>query len=216
MISTGIAELDKMLSGGIVPGTITDIYGPAASGKTQLAMQICLNSLHHGIILYQDTSGGFRPERMLQMIKSNEMNEKLLDNVIVSRIRNVSDQVDSLGKISHINPILVIIENITDLFVYEYYKDSNLLERHVNFMEYMHDLSLQAIHNKIPVLVTNSVRNADDKMIESLDKSISIFTHKKIRLEKNGRKYHASVFPSYACEKVISYTITESGLVATP
>ncbi|WP_304515764.1 ATPase domain-containing protein, partial [Candidatus Nitrosotalea sp. FS] len=69
MISTGLLGLDDLLGGGVRHGTIIDIFGPGGSGKTQLAMQISLNSLRDGTVLYQDATGGFRPERMLQLIK---------------------------------------------------------------------------------------------------------------------------------------------------
>ena len=45
MLSTGLLGLDELLGGGIKFGTIIDIFGPGGSGKTQLTMQISLNSL---------------------------------------------------------------------------------------------------------------------------------------------------------------------------
>ena len=63
MIETGFKKLDQSLGGGIKEGLITDIYGQTATGKTQLTFQICLNALKSGKeILFQDTTGGFRPE----------------------------------------------------------------------------------------------------------------------------------------------------------
>src|SRR6478735_1737331 len=38
-ISTGIAELDRMLGGGLVPGTLTVVMGATGIGKTQLGLQ---------------------------------------------------------------------------------------------------------------------------------------------------------------------------------
>jgi len=48
-----------------------------------------------------------------------------------------------------------------------------------------------------------------------LNKSISMFTHKKIKLEKDGKIYKARVFPSYGKKKEILYKITEAGLEAS-
>ncbi|MGI0093026.1 MAG: ATPase domain-containing protein, partial [Nitrosotalea sp.] len=90
------------------------------------------------------------------------------------------------------------------------------------FMEYMHELSLTAINTKIPVIVTNMVQNMDGMETENLNKSISMFTHKKIKLEKleNDEKdekvFKAQVFPSFGKRKEILYTITEAGLVELP
>lgn len=212
MISTGLLRLDDLLGGGIVAGTIIDIFGPGGSGKTQLAMQICLNSLQDGLVLYQDTTGGFRPERMMQLIKLKNLQSSLLDKMIIARITNTREQFEYLKKISEIKPTLVIIENITDLFTFEYSRETNSLEKHVRFMEYMHLLSMISIKTRIPIVVTNVVRNLDDQEIESLNKSISMFIHKKIRLEKDGKIYKAQVLPSFGKKKEILYKITEAGL----
>ena len=212
MISTGLLGLDDLLGGGIVDGTIIDIFGPGGSGKTQLAMQISLNSLPNGIVLYQDTTGGFRPERMMQLIKLKNLQSSLLDNMIVARITNTAEQFEYIKKISELSPKLVVIENITDLFTFEYSRETNSLEKHVRFMEYMHLLSMVSINTRIPIVVTNIVRSSDDQEIESLNKSISMFTHKKIKLEKDGKIYKARVLPSFEKKKEILYKITEAGL----
>lgn len=217
MISTGLTGLDKLLGGGIKSGTITDIFGPSGSGKTQLAMQICLNCLHEdNIILYQDTTGAFRPERMMQLIKLKGIEPSHLDKVIVARITNTSEQIKYVKKISQLKPRLVVIENITDLFTFEYSKESSSLEKHMRFMEYMHMLSMMSVQSKIPIVITNMVHSSNDHEIENLEKSISIFTHIKIRLEKQAQKNKAYVLPSFGEEKEISYKITESGLVEIP
>jgi DNA repair protein RAD51 len=212
LISTGLLRLDDLLGGGIVAGTIIDIFGSGGSGKTLLAMQISLNSLQDGFVLYQDTTGGFRPERMMQLIKLKNLQSSLLDKMIIARITNTREQFEYLKTISEIKPKLVVIENITDLFTFEYSRETNSLEKHVRFMEYMHLLSMISIKTRIPIVVTNTVRNSDDQEIESLNKSISMFTHKKIRLKKDGKIYKAQVLPSFGKKKEILYGITEAGL----
>ena len=216
LISTGLLGLDDLLGGGIRPGTIIDIFGPGGSGKTQLTMQISLNSLRDGTVLYQDATGGFRPERMLQLIKLQGLEPTLLDGMIVARMRNTSEQLDYVKKISEIKPKLVVIENITDLFTFEYSRDSSLLEKHIKFMQYMHDISMVSIGAKIPIVVTNTIRSADGEEVESLAKSISMFTHQKIKLHKDGKIFKAQVLPAFGKRKEISYTITEAGLVEQP
>jgi DNA repair protein RAD51 len=216
MLSTGVPGLDVLLGGGIASGTIIDIFGPGGSGKTQLTMQISLNSLQNGIVLYQDTTGGFRPERILQLIKLKDLQPSLLDNMIVARMRNSAEQIEYVKKISELRPKLVVIENISDLFTFEYSGEKRLLEKHIRFMEYMHMLSMTSINAKIPIVVTNMIQNSNDQEIENLNKSISMFTHKKIKLQKNGQKFKAQVLPSFGKKKEISYTITEAGLIESP
>lgn len=218
MIQTGIQKLDDLLGGGILHGIITDIFGASATGKTQLALQICVNALRNDAeVLYQDTTGGFRPERMLTLIKTKNMDPKLLDQVRVGRITNISEQINYLEKISEIKKLsLVVIDNVTDLFSFEYSKESNMLEKHVAFMKYMHNLAFIALKKKIPIVVTNIVRKSNDVERENLDRSISMYTHQKIHLTKINHKYLAQIFPSFGHKKEIHYMITPAGLVDSP
>ena len=214
MINTGIKKLDQLLDGGIKNGIITDIFGANGTGKTQLAMQISINSLKQGgKILFLDTTGEFRPERMLEIIKSQNLNSSLLDNVFVGRITNTAEQIQFLSKLTQMNNFsLVVIDNVSDLFSFEYSKKEQILEKNSSFMKYMHDLSLIAIQKKIPIVVTNIVRNIGDLELENLDKSISMFTHLKIKLIKNGNGYVGEIFPSYLGKRKFSYLITSEGL----
>jgi len=215
MIATGIEKLDKLLGGGIRGGMITDIYGHSGSGKTQLLLQICVNSLAQddGVILYKDASGSFRAERLIEFLHAKGMDQKLLDKMIVGRITNTAEQLSYVDKILEIENLnIVVIDNVTDLFSFEYSKESNSLAKHVTFMEYMHKLAHVAVKRQIPVVVTNITRKSDDEERESLDRSISMFTHQKIKLEKIGQKYVAQVFPSFDGKKMTDYIITQIGL----
>ena len=214
MISTGIKKIDQFLEGGIKNGIITHIFGAAGTGKTQLAMQILINSLlHDGIVLFLDTTGKFRPERMLDLIKSRNLDPNLLDRVKVARITNTSEQINYLSKIKENNFSIVVIDNITDLFSYEFSKDDQNLEKNIIFMRYMHDLSLISIQKKLPIIVTNMIRKFDDLERENLDKSISMFTHVKIQLFKKGTKYFGEIIPSLIQKKEFEYQITKEGLI---
>lgn len=214
MISTGIKILDNHLGGGIRPGTITDVFGATSTGKTLLSMQICINSLHDGgQVLFQDTTGQFRPERMLDLIKNRNLDTNLLDRVKVARITNSSEQIHFLAKIKESNFSLIVIDNVTDLFSFEYGKQVQNLEKNVTFMQYMHELSLISIQKKIPIIVINNIRNIDDLENENLDKAISIFTHVKIKLLKKDTKYSCEIFPSFLKKKEFSYQITKEGLI---
>ena len=214
MISTGIKKLDNYLGGGIKGGIITDIFGASGKGKTQLTMQISINSLLNGNqVLFQDTTGQFRPERMLDLIKIRNLETNLLDRVKVGRVTNSSEQIQFLSKIKDQDFSLVVIDNVSDLFSFEYGKEEQNLEKNVTFMQYMHELSLISFQKKLPIVVTNIIRKIDDLEIENLDKSISMFTHMKIKLLKIGKKYSCEIFPSFLEKKEFSYQITKEGLI---
>ena len=215
MISTGLKKLDQLLGGGIKEGLITDVYGSNATGKTQLALQISLNVLKNGgQVLFQDTTNEFRPERLVEMMRKQEISSALLEKIKVGLITNTTQQIQYLSKISIKNFSLIIIDNVTDLFSFEYSKKEHALEKHIFFMKYMHDLSNIAINTKIPIIVTNTVGKINDFETENLEKSISMFTHVKIRLSKNNNERICQVISPFENKK-FSYIITPSGLQNT-
>ena len=132
MIETGLKELDKFLGGGIKEGLITSISGQSATGKTQLIFQICVNALHNGKeILFQDTIGEFRPERLVEMMQLQKINLSLLDKIKVNRITNTAQQIDCLSKTSPERYSLIIVDSVTDLFSFEYSKKEQSIEKYI-------------------------------------------------------------------------------------
>ena len=213
MIKTQLKKLDQSLGGGIRDGLITSISGQSATGKTQLVFQICINALHDGKdILFQDTTGEFRPERLVEMMQLQKINPSLLDKIKVGRITNTAQQIQYISKSSLKNYSLIIVDSVTDLFSFEYSKKEQSLEKHISFMKYMHSLSSIAINRKIPIIVTNIVRTIDKREKENLEESISMYTHTKIKLSKNSNGYLCQVISPFVNEK-FHYAMNSSGLI---
>ena len=88
MISSQIGLLDKIFSGGLQNGIITEISGLRGTGKTQLALQFAIDPLvNNKKILFIDTTVEFRPERFHQILQSRNLSPSLLENLHVSRDR---------------------------------------------------------------------------------------------------------------------------------
>jgi len=212
MLSTGLQKLDEFLSGGIPNGLIVDIFGGSGTGKTQLLIQLCINSIKNGgNVLYLDTTGGFRPERILEIQKQSGMESNFLEKITVSRIRNTSEQIKSINNFANNYFSLIVIDNITDLFSYEYKNDESIFEKNSLFMKYMNQLSKFAIINKIPIVITNMIRNLENKEIENMKSAIDPFTHIKIHLSKNSSKLQGRIYWALD-KKYFSYTINKMGL----
>jgi|TARA_B100001245_G_C22846281_1_gene406760 DNA repair protein RAD51 len=213
MIETGLKKLDQLLGGGIKEGLITDISGQNSTGKSQLVYQICINVLKNGKeVLFQDTTGEFRPERIMEMLNIRKLDSLLLDKIKVWRITNSVQQLKYLSKINKNNFSLIIIDNVTDLFSFEYSKKEQSFEKHLMFMKYMQNLASIAINAKIPIIVTNIVRSFNEQELENLEKSISMFTHIKIKLKKNTNGFLCQVISPFINKK-FQYRITSSGLI---
>ena len=212
MISTGLLKLDNFLSGGIPNGIIVDIFGGNGTGKTQLLLQLSINSIKNGgNVLYLDTTGGFRPERILEIQKKFNIDFNLLDKITVSRITNTSEQINSIKNFRENNFSLIVIDNVTDLFSYEYKNNESIFEKNSLFMKYMHELSFYAITNKIPIVITNMIRNMDGKEVENMASAIDLFTHIKIHLFKNASIFNGEIYSPFNKES-FSYEITTLGL----
>ena len=212
MISTGLKKIDDFLSGGIPNGVIVDIFGGNGTGKTQLLLQLSINSIKNGgKVLFLDTTGGFRPERILEIQKKSNSNLNLLNNIIVSRITNTSEQINSIKNFKENNFSLIIIDNITDLFSYEYKNNQSIFKKNSLFMKYMRELSLYAVTHKVPIVISNMIRNSYEQEVENMSTAIDLFTHIKIHLFKNSSIYNGEISSPFNKEN-FSYTITSSGL----
>ncbi|NIP61327.1 MAG: ATP-binding cassette domain-containing protein [Nitrosopumilaceae archaeon] len=185
MTPTGIKTLDNLLNGGIKKGTVVDIFGANGTGKTQLCQQISINHLKNGgKVMFQDTTGEFRPERMVQLLKEKGLDESLLDNVSVSRITNTSNQIEAISNLKLESNSLVVIDSLTDLFSFEYTNEKLFLDKTIRFMNYLSKLSSLAVKKLTPFVVTNMIRTVNGSSVENMANATNLFTHFKIFLSK--------------------------------
>ncbi|XP_063707099.1 uncharacterized protein LOC134835963 [Culicoides brevitarsis] len=130
-----VPSIDSMLCGGLRLRGITEIAGEAGSGKSQLAMNLCLTTqlpLEMGGIgtksLYISTEGPLATERLLRMartlIEKHELNvtaTQMMDNVIYISVMEYDDLynliVNRLERLLETEPVgLVIIDSIAAIF----------------------------------------------------------------------------------------------------
>ena len=110
---------------------------------------------------------------------------------------------------------MIVIDNVTDLFSYEYQKNESTFVKNSIFMRYMHELSKLAIRKKIPIVITNMIRAIDGREIENMKNAIDPSTHIKIHLYKNSSKFEGKIY--WALNKQgFSYKIHTLGLSDFP
>lgn len=212
MISTGIQKLDDFLLGGISPGTLVDIFGANSTGKTQFLLQLCIICIKNGgKVLYIDTTGNFRPERIIELEKKFKFDSNPLNQITVSRVTNTHEQINSLNNLHDDKYSLILIDNVTDLFSYEYQKVESILKKNSIYMKYLNHLSKFAITKKIPIVMTNMIRTIDGKEMENMRTATNLFTHIKIHLSKNSSNYSGIVTWALNSE-TFSYKIHQFGL----
>lgn len=83
-LPVGCETLDNLLGGGVETGTITVVYGPPGSGKTNLALSAAVSTAGGGDrVLYIDTEG-ISPTRLAQFVDG--MPEESIDDATTDRI----------------------------------------------------------------------------------------------------------------------------------
>ena len=108
-ISTGMKELDRVLGGGIVPGSLVLVGGDPGIGKSTLLLQVCCNLSHkEGKILY--ISG---EESLKQIRMRADRIGKFGDSLSLLCETNL-DTVEQV--IRRENPQIVIIDSIQTMF----------------------------------------------------------------------------------------------------
>lgn len=106
-IPTNIGEFDRVLGGGLIPGSVTLLGGDPGIGKSTLVLQAATNIAHRGKVLY---ISGEESSKQLKM-RAERLDLSAEDLIIYSG--------QSLEKaVSHLNeldPICVIVDSIQSL-----------------------------------------------------------------------------------------------------
>ena len=210
MIRTGVDALDEFLGGALPRGMILDVYGPGGSGKTQILLQVSAAAAEAGHrVAYIDTTGSFRPERVLEMCRSS--GTAVLERTGVFRATSVSEQAGALRRLDDGISILVV-DNVTDLFIYEYSGERRAFARSHLLMDHMRELSRLALAMDIPVVVSNMIRYAGDRELESMGRVIDLFTHVKMRL--SGHPDYTALCSRLGAQAQFTYSLGRSGMLS--
>jgi len=168
-ITTGSESLDALIGGGVETKAITEVYGRFATGKSQLAFQLCVNvqlpQEKHGLdgnALFIDTEGTFRPERVKDIAKAKGIDPKItLENTIIVRVTSTDKQVLTVERagslIEQKNIKLIVIDSLTSLFRSEFIGRGALNERQQKLNSHIHKLQMLADKYKLAVYITNQV-----------------------------------------------------------
>jgi len=168
-ITTGSKALDELLGGGVETQSITEIYGPYGSGKTQFAHQMAvtvqLPEDKGGLgraALFIDTEGTFRPERIIQIAERFGLDpERALKNILYARAFTSDHQMIVTERaepyIKERNIGLIIVDSLISHFRGEYVGRETLAERQQKLNKYLHKLLKLALGYNLAVIVTNQV-----------------------------------------------------------
>ena len=151
---------------------------------------------------------------MFEIVKNRNLDIALLENLKIIRVTNTNEQIKSLEKVNDLQKLsLLIIDNIADLFSFEYSKKEQFMLKYSSFMKYMHRLSMIALEKRIPIIVTNQLLRKKETEYEKLDFVIKNFTHQQIKLEKIKNYYQGEVSHPFIKKQKFSYSFGPTGVI---
>lgn len=168
-LTTGSAELDKLLGGGIETGSITELFGEFRTGKTQLCHTLCVTAQMgvgqgggEGKALFIDTEGTFRPERISEIAERFGMNPAdVLENVAYARAYNSDHQLTLLEQacamMTDSRYSLIVVDSATALLRTDYSGRGELAARQMKLAQFLRRLQRMADEFGVAVVVTNQV-----------------------------------------------------------
>ena len=149
------------------------------------------------------------------MLESRNLSISLLENLHVSHVTDTQKQIEILESFQCDNFSLLIIDNITDLFSFEYSKKEHLIEKNTNFGNYMISLSKLTQLNNIPTIITNQIFSHDDTNYQRMHTHLENYVHQKIQLEKIKKIHTCKVLSPFISETKFHYKITNFGIEET-
>lgn len=168
-ITTGSTAVDELLHGGIESQAITEVFGEFRTGKTQLSHTLAvtaqLPSEHgggNGKVLFIDTEGTFRPERIISIAERFGVDSQaVLDNIAVARAFTHEMQINLLigaaAKLIEDHYSLIIVDSCTALFRSDFLGRGQLAERQQKLGHFLSQLHKLSEEFNVAVIITNQV-----------------------------------------------------------
>lgn len=158
------SSLDELLGGGFEKGTITQIFGPPSSGKSNIALSLAVNVAKNGRkVIYIDTEGGISIDRIKQIAQYDF--EKAANNIIVFEPTSFMEQNDNLRAIevwlrkNNEDVDLLVLDSAVALYRVDDMKSSKLNKE---MARQMGILAKIARTYDVCVLLTNQIYSAFD------------------------------------------------------
>jgi len=169
--SAGCKNIDELLGGGFESGTVTQLYGEAGSGKTNICLQMAVECARKGKTVIFIDSEGFSPERFLQIANANtntnktsETVERIAQRISIYEPHSFEQQTSCIDEIEGLikekegerGVALVILDSATLFYRLELDEERSIYLRRVLANQIMHLLELARRYD-LAVIITNQV-----------------------------------------------------------
>jgi len=232
-ISTGCSPVDELLGGGFERGAVTQLYGPPAAGKTNLALSAAVETaVDGGTVVYIDTEG-VSVDRFQQLLEATVDTESPRDEdggdaddveAVASRIV-IEDALDFEEQAEAVRDAeefaeradLIVLDSATGFYRLERTADGDEGEalRSVT-RQVTHLLSLARKHDLAVVLTNQVFADPDSDRTRGLGgNTLEHWTGTVVRLERfRGGKRRATLeqHRSKPVGDSVQFRITDTGL----
>ncbi|MEE8167901.1 MAG: DNA repair and recombination protein RadB [Candidatus Hydrothermarchaeales archaeon] len=174
--------LDDILDGGIETKVITQVYGPPASGKTNLCLLAAVNCVRAGKkVVFIDTEAGRSVDRLKQLAKDDF--ERVLKNSYFYEPTKFKDQniiVENLKEIIDEKFGLIVLDSAVSLYRLHMNGD-NASTANKQLSRQLAKLSELARKHNLAVIITNQVYSSfEDGGVEPIGGSVLKYWSKAI------------------------------------
>ncbi|MBI4017443.1 MAG: AAA family ATPase, partial [Candidatus Aenigmarchaeota archaeon] len=157
-LATGSKPLDELLGGGIEHASLTNVFGPAGAGKTNVALIASIAAVHAGKkVVFVDTEGGFSPERLAQLCNGSDL-ERVTKSILIIEPKTFKEQHETVRKLDKIVEKeeigLVVMDSLVALYRLEMGNGGHV-EANKRLSEQLSLLSKLSREKNIPILITN-------------------------------------------------------------
>jgi DNA repair protein RadB len=158
-VSTGCGALDDLLGGGLERGTVTQVYGPPAAGKTNVALTAAVETAASGgTVVYVDTEG-LSPDRFQQVLDARADDpEAAAERIVVSEAHDFDEQAEAVQDTAEFadRADLVVVDSVTGFYRLRRTAEEDGEALRDVARQVTHLLSLARKHD-LGILVTNQV-----------------------------------------------------------
>ena len=160
-LTTGSDALDDLLGGGIERGVVTQLYGPPAAGKTNVALTAAAEAAAAGdTVLYIDTEDlSMERFRQIAEARSEDPVEEVASRLIVTEALSFEEQAEAVRDVEGFaeEADLIVLDSATGFYRLERGEDQQGGDSlRTVAKQITHLLSLARKHD-LAVLVTNQV-----------------------------------------------------------
>jgi DNA repair protein RadB len=218
-VPTGCGPFDDLLGGGVERGTVTQVYGPPAAGKTNVALCAAVRAAVEGFAVYIDTEG-LSPARFEQVAGAVGDLDDLASRVVVSEAHDFEEQEQAVRDAAEFaeRADLIVLDSATGFYRLERSDadEGESLRRVAR--QVTHLLSLARRHD-LAVLLTNQVfTDPDADRVRPLGgNTLEHWTGVVVRLDRfRGGKRRATLekHGSRPAGETATFRITGQGLEA--